>query len=67
MANTYTVSFKDAALRNVVYEADGFSPPEDEEWGHVLFYTGDERDPTIIASVSYAAVLAISKQPPVAP
>lgn len=60
--NSYVVNFKDPATRSLAVEADGFDLPE-EEWGHVLFYTGNEKDPTIVCTVDFGMILTIAMKP----
>lgn len=60
--NDYIVNLKDPAARPVAISADGFEFPEDE-WGHLLFYTGTEKDPTVIHTISFDQVLSVVLQP----
>lgn len=61
--NTYIVRFQDQTIASVSVAADGCSLPE-QEWEHILFYTGDDRDPDIVYSVAYPTVLSVTKQQP---
>ncbi len=60
--NSYVVNFKDPAARALALDADGFELPEDE-WGHAVFYTGNEKDPTIVCTVDFGSILSIAVKP----
>jgi hypothetical protein len=59
--NTYTIKFADKTVPDKSLQADDFTFPE-SEWEHVIFYTGPERNETVVYTAAIGQIFSISVQ-----